>query len=151
MKRRNPFVYILGGLILLCGCVTAWSILSSRARSTEPTATSVTIAVTIVAPTTPPEPTVAAVGTPADQFVRAAFGDAWPFTVDTGLAICTEGRIVFTTGGKTYALNDAAVAAMKDGSMPHFQDVAAILADDAATGAKMSLAPILEAAQKLCG
>lgn len=49
------------------------------------------------------------------------------------------------------ALNEAAIAAKTDGSMPHFQDVTAILADDpVAPGTKISLQPVLDIGQRLC-
>ena len=42
-------------------------------------------------------------------FQSAQYGETWPFTVDHGTASCLEGKaVVFTSGGKQYALNGVA-------------------------------------------
>ena len=42
-------------------------------------------------------------------FHAAQYGETWPFTVDQGTVSCLEGKaVVFTSGGKQYALNAVA-------------------------------------------
>ena len=42
-------------------------------------------------------------------FHAAQYGETWPFTVDQGTVSCLEGKVVvFTSGGKQYALNGVA-------------------------------------------
>ena len=44
-----------------------------------------------------------------ELFQSAQYGETWPFTVDNGTASCHEGKaVVFTSGGKQYALNGVA-------------------------------------------
>lgn len=42
------------------------------------------------------------------------YGDAWPFTVESGVIRCLTGeRVVFESGGVTYAINGLARGAME--------------------------------------
>lgn len=79
---------------------------------------------------------------------RAELGEQWPYTVDSGYALCVQGIYpVFRPEGTDnyYALNGTALG----GGYDHPRD-SNIWKDDPSTGAKMSDAAILEAAQKHC-
>lgn len=82
---------------------------------------------------------------------RSAYGDAWPFTVDSGELRC-EGALgtrtaVFVADGRTYALT-ARTQAQRLG-----EDIAPIWAElefDAAPEARKDLQPIIDRALALC-
>ena len=45
----------------------------------------------------------------AEMIRKSEFGDAWPFSVDSGMVACIESTyVVFIVGQKTYALNGVA-------------------------------------------
>ncbi len=77
------------------------------------------------------------------------FGDKWPFTVSSGEVECIghDYQIVFESGGRTYALNDAAKASES------FEDISVIVKPDPNYPGglvKMDLSLIEFEALKLC-
>lgn len=82
------------------------------------------------------------------------FGDKWPFTVSNGELQCLNTRrvgnvevsdIVFTTGGKTYALNGTAEGSGK------YLDVESIWRDDPDPWIpKISIGTMISEGQRLC-
>ena len=53
--------------------------------------------------------TLTSCGNHSKQLNKVDFGDDWPFKVESGKVECLDGYVVvFKTGGKAYALNDAA-------------------------------------------
>ena len=83
----------------------------------------------------------------SQQVSHAQFSDAWPFTPDGGIVRCRQAAsdrvVTFEAAGTEYALNAAAEAR-------GYEDVTLIRGNDAHTGKPMDLAPIVEAALKLC-
>lgn len=80
----------------------------------------------------------------------AEYGDKWPFMVESGIVRCVNGRngigeVVFSSGGKTYAVNG--VAKQTD----QYADITPIWKDDPQiSGAKISIGPILDLGLSLC-
>lgn len=83
MKRRSPLIYLVGGLVILCGCVAASSIFTNRSSSpatnSAPVAASTEVAaeptaVPTIGATDTPAPTAAPTNTssPADALTQAA-------------------------------------------------------------------------------
>lgn len=62
---------------------------------------------------TPPRDTSQSSSKPAGYVSRAEFGEKWPLTVDDGVLACDQsssalGAVVFSSGGRRYALNGTA-------------------------------------------
>src|SRR4051794_28123067 len=84
---------------------------------------------------------------------RAEYGDAWPFTVDSGvLAVRPVNNgpltaVTFTSGGTTYAVNGAAMGTKQ------YSDIATIWAADTKVpnelGLKKNIGPIIDRGLKL--
>lgn len=96
-------------------------------------------------PTAAPAPTAA----PTDRRTvrKEDYGDAWPFTVESGVVRCVAPRneVVFSSGGKAYAVNGTAKA------NDLYADIGSIWKDDPMiAGAKVSIGPILELGLSLC-
>lgn len=102
---------------------------------------------------TPPEthPTSAEV-----TITRAEYGDAWPFTVESGVLRATQtGRtsrgtllaeVTFTTGGRTYSVNGIAKGRHR------YEEIDAIwAADPRVDGLKKNIGPIIDRGLKLVG
>lgn len=96
------------------------------------------------APTRTPRPTEK----PDRQVVRAAdYGDAWPFTVESGTVRCVKPRneIIFSSEGKVYAVNGTAK------SNKDYADIAPIWKDNPQIeGTKISIGPIIDLGLSLC-
>lgn len=77
---------------------------------------------------------------------RSTYGTAWPLTVDSAKIGCENGQDEYVqVGSIRYSLNGTAKA---DGG---YDNVDAIWADDPSSpGLKMSIAPLVADAQKLC-
>lgn len=78
---------------------------------------------------------------------REDLGDAWPFTVNSGVIACNHpsSEIVFFTSEKIYAVDDVAKR------MKRYADVREILRDQpSVAGSKGDIAPILQRGRKLC-
>lgn len=120
----------------------------------DPTATPGTIelAVATVEALKDATPTVRPTSSPAVPADRRTarkedYGDAWPFTVDQGIVRCVAPRneIVFSSGGKAYAVNGTAKA------NDLYADIGQIWKDDPTiAGAKISIGPILDLGLSLC-
>lgn len=76
---------------------------------------------------------------------KADFGEAWPFTVDSGKLSCEASAVTFAASGKRYALNGTAK------SSGQYADVDAIwAAHPVVPGAKKDIGPMIERGLKLC-
>jgi hypothetical protein len=80
----------------------------------------------------------------ADGFIaRAELGDAWPFTVDSGVLSCDNGAIIFTSGTVAYGVNGLAK------SRGH-RRIEEIWKWRDGIAARMDLTPIFERGQQRC-
>lgn len=78
---------------------------------------------------------------------KKEFGSLWPLTVDEGYVECINGAVIFTSKGKTYAVNGIANGRKK------YQDIMPIWKVDPAynnRNVKMDISPIINAGLKLC-
>lgn len=98
----------------------------------------------------------ATVALAADKLVnitKLQYGKQWAFTKEEVTLQCRSGGALFVLNNSTlmqYPLNQAAEAQVKSGQQ-RAQPLEVILQDDAANpGYKMSLAPFIERAGKLC-
>lgn len=124
---------------------TAPAVAQPAIEETSPTAT------LTQEPTEPPQPTATPVPTEAPTDRRTVrkedYGDAWPFTVDQGVVRCVmpKREIVFSSGGKPYAVNGTAKANKLYG------DIGQIWRDNPAIeGTKIDISPILNLGLSLC-
>jgi predicted Zn finger-like uncharacterized protein len=84
------------------------------------------------------------------RVTRAEWGDAWPFTVDSGMVDCLDslgnrkGAAVFSYGGKTYALNGYAKSRRYTNIRPIWRDNSDI------PGAKIDIGPMIDLALGQC-
>ena len=80
------------------------------------------------------------------------FGDEWPFTVPSGILSCEGksglGAVVFTTNGKSYAVNGAArQKAKREG----YKEISEIWKDNPQyPGSKVNIGPIIQKGLTLC-
>ena len=86
---------------------------------------------------------------------RADLGDAWPFTVDSGVVACNHpsSEIVFFTSQsqKIYAIDEVAKGMEMAKGMKRYADVREILRDHpSVAGSKVDIGPILDRGRKLC-
>lgn len=142
VNRSRVLPIIVGALVALCLCGLLSIALSP---STPPASTSISTDAPTDAPVTP-QPTP----TPAGFITRAQMGDAWPFTVDSGLLACNDRQhVTFTSGGVVYALNGTAKGAIDAGAP--YQPIDAIWRDNPdQTTPKMSLRPAPDIGLSLC-
>lgn len=82
---------------------------------------------------------------------RATFAGPWPLTVEQGTLSCYRGRaIIFTSGGRTYAVNGTALSVGKslgyawERINPIWRDSPDI------PGTKVHVSALISAGQKLC-
>jgi len=82
---------------------------------------------------------------------RTSFAGAWPFTVDAGTLACYRGQgLIFTTGGKTYALNGAALSLGQSLGYT-WQRANPVWRDNPdLPGTKVPMGDIIKTGQKLC-
>lgn len=82
---------------------------------------------------------------------RATFAGPWPFTVDQGTLSCYRGQaIIFSSGGRTYALNGTALSAGKNLGYT-WERVNPIWRDSPdIPGTKVPVSALTSAGQKLC-
>lgn len=139
MKRL--FKILVFGFVGLCLCLTAVALItgptapsSNRASTSLPIAASssnVNTEQTKQKPTTvppmtnTPSPTAEATALPAGYVSRAQYGKKWPFTVEEGVIACIGpvNRVVFISGGKTYALNGTAQGGREKRGWLHFEEI----------------------------
>jgi hypothetical protein len=100
--------------------------------------------------------TASSFAAPLATVSRLGFGKAWPFTREEMILQCRSsenGNALFAINDGTlaqYPLNDIALAQAKAGQT-QAQPIEKILLDDPLNPSqKMSLAPIIERAEKLC-
>jgi Protein of unknown function (DUF2511) len=80
----------------------------------------------------------------SDGFIaRAEFGDAWPFTVDSGVLSCDNGAIIFTSGAVAYGVNGLAKSR-------GYRRIEEIWNWRDGIVARMDLTPIFERGQQRC-
>lgn len=149
----------LGALVMGC-CVLGLTIgaLAPRPAAIQATAapaaaqpTIEEVELTATATEEPPPPTAAPAPTVAPTDRRTVrkedYGDAWPFTVESGVVRCVAPRneVVFSSGGTAYAVNGTAKA------NDLYADIGSIWKDDPTiAGAKVSIGPILDLGLSLC-
>jgi hypothetical protein len=83
------------------------------------------------------------------KITKQEFGTKWPLTVDEGVLACKGrggvGEVVFTTNGKTYAVNGIAKGTKK------YIPIDEIWANNpSVSGLKKDIGPIIERGLKLC-
>lgn len=145
-----------GALVMGC-CVLGLTIgaLAPRPAATQATAAPAAAQPTIeeaeptATPTEKPTAAPAPTAAPTDRRTvrKADYGDAWPFTVESGIVRCVAPRneVVFSSGGKAYAVNGTAKA------NDLYADIGSIWKDDPTiAGAKISIGPILDLGLSLC-
>lgn len=111
----------------------------------EPTAAPTEEPTELPQPTAAPAPTAA----PTDRRTvrKEDYGDTWPFMVDQGIVRCVapKNEIVFSSGGKAYAVNGTAKA------NDLYGDIRQIWRDNPAIeGTKIDISPILNLGLSLC-
>jgi glucose/arabinose dehydrogenase len=159
LRRQYGFV---GSTLILVGAgalvlALLGQLAGGGARPATPTPVATTVAAepTVAEPTEVPQPTEVPVPTvePAPTeasadpglITAAEFGDAWPFTVESGTLRCIAGQaVVFEANGIVYAVNGVAES-------QGFANVEAIWRDDPAVeGLKVNIGPIIERGRTLC-
>jgi hypothetical protein len=150
MKRSRVLPIIIGVIVALCLCGVLSIALSPGAPATPATSTS-TVAPATMQPTVP-EPTVPQpTATPAGFITREQLGEAWPFTVESGLLACNDQQhVTFTAGGVVYALNGTAKGAIDNGAPYQLIDTIWLDSPTPSTGPKVSLRSVLDIGLSLC-
>lgn len=76
---------------------------------------------------------------------KEEFGEAWPFTIDSGVVDCVDGQAaIFKTGGRSYQLNGVARSRGYAPIDPIWRD------DPEIPGAKVSVGNMIAIALKQC-
>ena len=85
---------------------------------------------------------------------RTEFGADWPFAVESGTLDCERGAVTFTTGGRTFALNQIARAQMGTRGWLDTAEIAADGVGMAVVGVgdrERGLEALIEKGGTLCG
>lgn len=83
------------------------------------------------------------------EVTREEFGEAWPFTVDSGVVACRSvSSVIFITDRKIYAVNGLA---MSDGIYEDIKEIWRVDPEAGKYGApRVNLSPILSIGLDLC-
>lgn len=97
---------------------------------------------------TPPSPSRSRARGPI-MITQQDLGDAWPFTVDSGLLDCRgAGEVVFTVDGRSYAVNGLAKGTKKYDDISPIWSL--ILTSGSSSDAKKDIGPIITRGLALC-
>lgn len=120
--------------------------LPTATATAQPTATQ-TVGPTLTPTDEPPTNTPAPTATPVGYMRAEDYGDAWPLTVPDGIVSCEPvSRVLFTSGGKVYAINGTAMSQNK------WLDIRDTIWRDNPTGLtpKVDINPVIELGLSLC-
>lgn len=100
-------------------------------------------------PATTAAPTTAA-PRPKGEVTATDYGDAWPFTVDSGTIRCIDDSVVFVTSGTIYAVNGFARTRMEAEGWTDITESDIWAANPEIPGTKINIGPIIDDGLALC-
>lgn len=147
---------VYGAMVLITNLAPADE--TEPAKATQTLTTSEQRAAPRPTTTQPPEtslqattaPPTTSAPRPPGEVTAADYGDAWPFTVDSGTIRCIDDSVVFVTGGTVYAINGIARTRAADENWTDIFESDIWAANPDIPDAKLNIGPIIDDGLALC-